>query len=176
MRRAAVLASLVTLCAALAGAQDVGPAQYEGHYVLDGSPAAARDRVRHALRPALDQIPAIFRGMAEERLNARFEIVRAIDISLPTDRIRVTYTSTRTRTLESRAGYPTTIETDDGREARMTQLFRDGHLEQIFEGEQGRLYRVLELSADGSRLTATSILTGDRLDAPIRITQPYVRR
>ncbi|MEZ4337178.1 MAG: hypothetical protein R3B82_11180 [Sandaracinaceae bacterium] len=170
------LTPALLLVAALASAQDAAESRYEGHFVLEGSADAARDRVRRALRPALAQVPSMFRSMAEERLAGRFQIVRAIDIALPGDRIRVTYASDRRRTFESRRGYPTTITTDDDREARMTQLFRDGHLEQIFEGEEGRLYRVLEVSADGTRLTATSVMTGERLDAPIRITQPYVRR
>ena len=58
----------------------------------------------------------------------------------------------------------------------MTQLFRDGHLEQIFEGDNGRMYRLLELSEDGSRLSATTIVQSERLENPIRITQPYRRR
>lgn len=176
MRRAAALVPITLLLAAVASAQVVDESRYAGHFVLDGTEDAARQRVRRALRPALEQVPTMFRSMAEERLAGRFQVVRVIDIALPADRIRVTYASDRSRTFESRRGYPTTITTDDDREARMTQLFRDGHLEQIFEGEQGRLYRVLELSADGTHLTATSVMTGERLDTPIRITQPYVRR
>lgn len=178
MKRRVSLGALLLVVATVASAQDVADdtARYVGHFVLDGSEEAARERVRRALEPAIQAIPFLFRSMASERLNARFRVVRAIDIALPEDRIQVRYTGERTRTLESRRGHPVTIETEDGREAQMTQLFRDGHLEQVFQGEQGRMYRLLELSEDGARLTATTILQGGRLEQPIRITQPYVRR
>ncbi|MCB9596397.1 MAG: hypothetical protein H6719_26985 [Sandaracinaceae bacterium] len=178
MTRRASLGALLLLFATVASAQDTADetGRYVGHFVLDGSEEAARERIRRALEPAIQSIPFLFRSMATERLNARFRVVRAIDIELPADRISVRYTGERTRTLESRRGHPVTIETDDGGEARMTQLFRDGHLEQVFEGEHGRMYRLLELSEDGARMTATTILQGGRLEQPIRITQPYVRR
>ena len=77
----------VLLVTVSAGAQDE-TARYAGHFVLDGGEEAARERVRRALRPAIQSIPILFRGMAEDRLNDRFQVVRAIDIALPEDRIR----------------------------------------------------------------------------------------
>jgi len=159
-----------------AGAQEQPEGRYSGHFVLEGSEQQARHRIRRALRPAIASLPFLFRSTAESRLNERFRVVRAIDISLPGDRIRVRYSGERTRVLESPRARPTTIRGDDGNEARMTQLFRDGHLEQIFEGDNGRMYRLLELSEDGSRLSATTIVQSERLENPIRITQPYRRR
>ena len=179
MHRRALFASTAFLVASVASAQ-VAPvdetARFAGHYVLDCEEEEARQRIRQALEPAIESIPFLMRSMARSRLNERFRVVRTIEIALPADRIRVRYTGERSRTLESRRGHPVTIESEEGNEARMTQLFREGHLEQIFEGENGRMYRVLELSEDGSRLSATTILQGDRLEQPIRITQPYRRR
>ncbi|MGE0786590.1 MAG: hypothetical protein AB7S26_13040 [Sandaracinaceae bacterium] len=167
----------------VATAQDVpstprgpdGDARYAGHFVLEGTPEAARDRIRAELRPLIERLPALVQPLARERLNGRFRVAREIDVALPGDHIRVRYTGEETRTFDSRRGRPRRIETENG-EATLTQLFRDGHLEQVFEGDNGRMYIVMELAGDGDRLEVTTILTGERLETPIRITHPYVRR
>jgi hypothetical protein len=175
MRRLALSVSCLLL-AAVASAQSIPPdPRYAGRYRFDGTDDDGRRRVRLALEPTLRRLNPLVRGLAERRLNESVPIARRIEVGVDGERISVRYVGERDRTFRSRAGRPRTVETRDGREARMTQLFRDGHLEQIFEGENGRMYNVFELDEAGRRLTLTVVMTGERLDQPIRITLPYVR-
>lgn len=172
---AAAVAGLLWL-AAVAGAQTSAPdPRYAGRYRFDGTEDEGRRRVRRALEPVLRRVNPLLRGVAERRLNDSVPVARRIEIGVDGSRISVRYVGERDRRFESRAGHPRTVEARDGREARMTQLFRNGRLEQIFEGENGRMYNVFSLDEPGRRLTLTVVMTGERLEQPIRVTLPYVR-
>ncbi|HJL14428.1 MAG TPA: hypothetical protein RMH99_02160 [Sandaracinaceae bacterium LLY-WYZ-13_1] len=175
MRRLSTALALALLFAGAAVAQAPSPERYAGRYRFDGSDEDGRRRVQRALAPTLRRLHSVLRALAERRLNDSVPVARRIDIGLDGEEIAIRYVGEDDRTFRSRAGRPRAIEGLDGREARMTQLFRDGHLEQVFEGERGRMYNVFELSRDGRRLTLTVVMTGERLEEPIRITLPYVR-
>ncbi len=164
------------LLASVASAQVSAPdPRYGGTYRFDGSEEDGRRRVRSAIEPALARMNPLMRAIAERRLDQSVPVARRIIVALNGDRISVRYEGEQSRTFESRAGHPRTVEARDGREARLTQLFRDGHLEQVFEGENGRMYNVFQLAEDGRRLTLEVVMTGERLEQPIRVQLPYVR-
>ena len=175
IRRFLVVATLLTSTAAAVAQVAPSNPRYAGRYRFDGTDEDGRRRVRRALEPTLARMNPLIRALAERRLDDSVPIARRIVIGLNGDRISVRYVGEEDRTLQSRAGRPRTIEGRDGNEAQMTQLFRDGHLEQVFEGERGRMYNVFELDESGRRMTLTTIMTGERLEEPIRIALPYVR-
>lgn len=186
-RRLPLVVGGFSLLAALAALSAPGRAQapprgtatsldprYVGEYRYAETMERARARIRHAAEPVLSGMNPVVRLLAERAVDDA-EVPRRIRIALPRPRIAITYVGREdAKTFESRAGYPTDVH-HDGRSSRMTQLFRDGHLEQIFQGERGRWYNVFELGGDGAQLTMSITIVGERLPRPVRLTLPYRR-
>ena len=151
-------------------------ARFTGHYRFAESPEAGQRRVIRAVQPILRSINPIFRPLAESRLRETYVPAR-IDLTVRGQHVAVRYVGREEEhTFRSRAGYPRTITRDSGQAARMTQLFRDGQLQQIFEGDQGgRWYNLFALDASAERLTLRVVVTHERLTEPIRVELPYVR-
>lgn len=151
--------------------------RYEGRYRLRGQVAHARQRVVGAIGEVVGEINPLFRALLEERLASRQPVATRVVIDFPEERnIHVRYEGERTRDYRSRAGYPEEIENEQGERVRLTQLFREGHLEQVFEGPRGRWYQVLTLSGDARVLTVATTITGERLPRPIRWQLEYERQ
>lgn len=179
LRAIPVIASLFFLLAASAGAQrEAAPDErYVGHYVFAASMNDGRRRVMTALRPALERLPALVRNTVESRLSDGEPVPRTIDVWLRGQRAFVRYAGDdEPRTFETRLGQPTEVETRMGRTATLTQLFRDGHFEQIFQSDRGRWYNVFTLDESGDRLQLRVAVTSERLDTPLHMELPYVRQ
>lgn len=174
------LVSLSLLLAASAVAQREPPEneRYVGHYVYASNVQDGRRRVMRALRPALERLNALVRNTIESRLSDGEPVPRTIDVWLRGQRVFVRYAGgeEEPRTFESRLGRAEEVETRMGRTARLTQLFRDGHFEQIFESERGRWYNVFTLDETGEQLDLRVAVTSERLDTPLHMHLPYRRQ
>ena len=176
LARHAWIPGLVALLAvpALAQTEATDP-RFTGRYRFDGSAEDGRARVIRAVRPTLGRLNPILRAAAMERLNESRPVPHRIDLGVRGERIRIRYHGAeRTRAFESQSGHPRQVEGEQW-EARMTQLFRQGRLEQVFEAHGGRWYNVFTLDESGERLTLRVVLSGGRLPETIQLELPYRR-
>ena len=159
-----------------AASREVQP-RFGGHYRYAESDARGQERIRAAARSLLSQLNPITRLIAEARING-MHVPPRIDLQVSPAEITtrfVGYGDDEDHSYQSRPGYPNSIVTDSGRDAELTQHFRGGRLEQIFEGERGRWYNLFALDESGEHLRLEIVLTGERLDTPIRVELPYRR-
>jgi hypothetical protein len=166
-----VAIAIALISAAALGQHGSVDPRYAGSYVFAGTVEAAQAQFRRALEPELSRIDPLLRMMGESMVQGRLPVPRRIDIGIDGDRIAVTIRNDgeAARTYESRAGYPSAR-----RASTMTQLFRDGHLEQIVEYESGvRKYRIFTLDESGDALHFELVLTGAQ--RPFRFTASYRR-
>ena len=135
------------------------------------------ERARDATAALLAQLNPVVRLIAEARISGA-HIPPRIHMRARAPHIAVRfagYGDEEDRAYRSRAGYPTNIVTRSGDDARLTQHFRAGRFEQIFEGERGRWYNIFSLDESGDHLLLEVVLTGERLQTPIRLELPYRR-
>lgn len=176
-----LLASL-SLLAASTSAQTTRPVsavaaaveRFAGHYRYAESADVGQRRVRRAAAPILQEMNPIVRLIAEHRLNDT-HVPRHIEIRTESGEIAIRFAGDEDLTYRGPVGRPRTITLDSGGNARLTHLLRDGQLQQIFEGERGRWYNVFRLDESARHLHLEVVITGARLDEPLRVNLPYTR-
>jgi len=151
------------------------PSILEGQWRSTVSQRRAREIVVAAFRPNLERIPSLMRGMVEERIRERTRPTTRIEISLEGDRVRVVDHRSRAVAVETPLGGSTRVTGDDGETRRVTQRLRGGWLEQVFEGENGTVHRLLSVEPDGQTLHADMTVENERLGDPVRWRLDYRR-
>lgn len=181
MNRSHVLALVTGLCL-LAGSVEPTEAQTEGvPSTLAGTWRAtvtedrARDIAMAAFRPRIDALPSFVQGMVRSRIRDRMRPASRIEISLEGDRVRVTNHGQRRQVIETPLGGTTRVRGADGENRRVTQRLRGGWLEQVFQGEDGSVTRLLSTEADGQTLHTDITVSNERLGAPVRWRLDYTR-
>lgn len=171
--RKLLLAPLVIgplLLASWVGAQPARlPTTLEGSWRLTVSPARAHEIALAAFRPRIDALPSFVRGMVRERIHERMDPVRRMEIELDGDRVRVVSHGRREVVIETTTLPGTThVVGSDGERRRVTQRVRGGWLEQVIDGENGEVRRLLSTEPDGQTLHVDVTVSNERLGAPVR--------
>lgn len=151
------------------------PEVLEGDWRSTVSQSRAREIVLAAFRPRLQQIPSIMRGMVEGRIRERTRPTTRIEIALDGDRIRVVDHRSRPVVVETPLGGSTQVTGDDGETRRVTQRLNGGWLEQVFQGDNGTVTRLLSVEPDGRTMHADMTVDNERLGAPVRWRLDYRR-
>lgn len=177
-----VLAALSTWVASESMAED-GPvgteddtARYVGTYKYGGDLDHGRAIVRKAMNEVIDQLPAVYRGLARRRLERSDPLVHTIVIALPEGRISVTYIGEKRATLTTRPGVTEKVRNPNNEEVDLTQRFTKEGLEQVFVGPRGRSRSVYTLLPDGKRLVVASKLYGEQLETPVSYRLVYTKQ
>ena len=176
-RLAQSLAFLGPLClAALVTAQAPSvPTTLAGSWRCTVSPDRARDIALAAFQPRIDALPSFVQGMVRDRIRERMRPPTRLEIALEGDRVRVTNIGARRVVVDTPLGGTTRVVGDDGESRRVTQRLRSGWLEQVFQGENGNVSRLLSTEPDGQTLHADLTVENERLGAPVRWRLDYTR-
>ena len=114
------------------------------------------------------------RAVARARIDADALVARRIRVEVDGEHIATTLHTTADHRFRTRLGHPASVTTETGSEAQLTQLFREGRLELVFDLSEGRRWTVLSLSP-GERLTVTTTIDPHRLDDNVRYVLEYRR-
>jgi len=172
---AAALAACCGASIALADAPDSAIQQFVGTYVYVGGDAEinALDR---AIDEVVDQMNFFIRGIARRRLRAP---------NLPSKEVGVFFENGQIRI--HRPGQPEVSAPADGRTITWRHptdgdvfqvshgVDEEGVLYQRFEGERSVSRNRFVLGKDKKRLTIHTVITADRLPAPLRFKMTYAR-
>ncbi|MFK7991611.1 MAG: hypothetical protein AB8I08_36680 [Sandaracinaceae bacterium] len=170
MRRACLTLSVLSLTlAGLVSAQAPRlPETLDGEWRSSVAPDRAVDIAMAAFRPRLENIPSFIRGRVESRIAERMHPVERIEITTTGDRVRVVNHTDRVETVETRLGESTRMRGRDGEMRRVTQRVRGGWLEQVFQGDDGSVSRLLSTEPDGQTLHVDVTVRNERLGDPVR--------
>ncbi len=145
---------------------------YRGAWFLQPPEDQARRIIDRAITRAVSEMNYFVQGIAESQLRDNTPINRRLDIGFePDGRITVSFDQRYTYTTRPRATQAFPLP--DGGTDDVTQLFRDGHLEQVFSATLGRRWNVFSLSADGASMTMSATQQGPLMPAPMNYRLEY---
>ena len=171
---ALIVPMLLLFAAAPGRSQQPDRDVYTGEWILVSSVEDGRQTIRSAFDRALRDVNPFMRAMARQRINVDEMLVRRIRVAIDGPRITTTFHTTRPHRFQTRQDHPDQVTTENGNAARLTQLFRSGQMEMVFDMEEGRRWTVL--TTEGSdRLTLTTTIDPTRLDDNIRYSLVYRR-
>lgn len=162
----------VSLAAAPLPAQTDG-AGLAGEWVLVPSAGEGRARITRAFERALAD-NAVMRAVAMQRIDTDAMLARRIEVSITGDRVATTMHTTAAHRFRSRLRYPTQVTAENGRDAELTQVLRNGNLELVFDLDLGRRWTVLEL-VDADRMRLTTTIDPRMIDRNVRYVLDYGR-
>ncbi|MGB5415095.1 MAG: hypothetical protein WBN01_10680, partial [Polyangiales bacterium] len=172
---AAALAACCGASIALADAPDSAIQQFVGTYTYVGGDAEIRALDR-AIDEVVDQMNFFIRGIARRRLRAPNLPSKEVSVFVENGQIRI-----------DRPGQPEVSAPADGRpiiwrhpsDGDVFQVSHgvdeEGVLYQRFEGERSVSRNRFVLGKDKKRLTIHTVITADRLPAPLRFRMTYER-
>jgi hypothetical protein len=163
---------------AIAAAQAVDPAlqRFVGTYSYVGGDAEIR-----ALDEAIDQVVSqmsfLIRGIARRRLRAPNLPSKEVGVFVENGKIRI-HRPGQPEVSAPADGKPITWRhPDDGEVFRVRHgVDEEGILYQRFEGERSVSRNRFILSEDAKRLSIQTVITADRLPAPLRFRMSYERK
>ncbi|MDH4281699.1 MAG: hypothetical protein OEV36_03515 [Myxococcales bacterium] len=171
----AMLVGWCGLSIALAQAPDPVLQRFAGTYEYIGGDAdiEALDR---AIGQVVDQMNFLIRGIARRRLRAPNLPSKEVSVFLEKGQIRIERPG-QPEVSAPADGKPITWRNpDDGDVFRVSHgLDLEGALYQRFEGEQSVSRNRFVLSKDDKRLVIHTVITADRLPAPLRFEMTYQR-
>ncbi len=174
-----LVAALAAWCSpplATAEAPDSAVQPFIGTYTYAGGDAQIK-ALDQAIDEVVDQMNFLIRGIARRRLRTPNLPSKEVSVFVENGQIRI-----------ERPGQPEVSAPEDGRPITWRHP-RDGDVFQVSHGidDQGVLYQRFEgersvslnrfvLSEDQERLTIHTVITADRLPAPLRFKMTYERR
>ena len=164
----------------LAAASAVGqaasvPSTLEGTWRCTLTPEQARATALAAFEPRFAAMPAFIRGMVASRVAERLRPTTRMEIAIEGDQVRVTSLEPGRVVVETRLGGSTRVRGSDGETRRVTQRIRGGWLEQVYQGENGVVRRLLSTEPDGRTLHMDFTVENERLGEPVRWRLDYRR-
>lgn len=172
---AAVLAGCCSASIAVAESSDSVLEQFVGTYAYTGGDAEIK-ALDQAIDKVVDQMNFFIRGIARRRLRAPNLPSKEVSVFVEHGQIRI-----------ERPGQPEVSAPADGRPITWRHpsdgdVFRvshgvddEGALYQRFEGERSVSRNRFVLGGDKKRLTIHTVITADRLPAPLRFKMTYAR-
>ncbi len=173
---AAALAACCGASLALAETADSALPQFVGTYAYVGGDAEI-EALDQAIDKVVDQMNFFIRGIARRRLRAPNLPSKAVSVFIENGQIRI-----------ERPGQPEVSAPADGRPITWRHptdgdVFQVRHgvddagaLYQRFEGERSVSRNRFVLGKDKKRLTIHTVITAERLPAPLRFKMTYERR
>ena len=139
-------------------------------------PSAQRGQatIGAAFERALRDVNAFMRAMARTRIDLDEMLVRRISVATRDETITTILHTNRPHRFHTRRRHPARVTTETGDGARLTQHFRDGALEMVFDLDEGRRWTVLRVDEAG-RLLLTTTIDPTRLDRNVRYELTYRR-
>lgn len=168
-------AALVILCQVApwqALASPPGPEAFTGVWSYTNGPGE-EDLRRRAVETATESFPGFVRGSARKRLVERTKPPRELELRVVGDRLDLA--RDRSEVSLPLDGQPVAVE-GNGRRGRMSARLDGTQLVVTSEGEGGRREARYALSADGSRLTVSVRVNGERLTRPLEYQSTYHRK
>ena len=148
--------------------------RFEGTWILAVPQARARQTVDRAIDRAVNAMSFFMRPIARPMIRDNTPVNRQITLAfLSNNRIRVTFDTGATYTTT--VGRPARGETLEGDPMTVTQRFRDGTLEQVFQADQGTRWNVYTSTGEG-RLRIAATTSADMMPRPLVFQLDYRRR
>lgn len=178
----AALALSLALAPAPASTQDA-PARTEAQLreLLDGawfltvSRAQGQAAIDRGIERAVAEMNFFLQGVTRQQVHDSTPVNERIDIGFtPGGDITVGFDQRFTYT--TRPGVAQDFDVPNTGNVNVTQLFRNGHLEQIFTATLGRRWNTYDLSSDGRTMTCTSTMQGPMMPVPVVFTLSYRQR
>lgn len=148
--------------------------RFDGVWVLAVPAASARQTVDNAIERAVRAMNMLLRGVARPMIRDNTPINQSIELRFRSGNnvfCRFDTGATYTTPL----GATRNGESLDGATLRVTQRFRDGGLEQVFQADQGTRWNVYHRLPDG-RMRVDATTQGDMMPQPLRFSLTYRRR
>lgn len=170
---------LALVCLALAvSAPSQGQAPdrsaFAGRWELVPSVENGLRTIQSAFELALRDANPLMRAIARQRLDTDAMLPRRITVALDGPTITTTLHTTAPHRFRTREDYPAQVTTEEGGDARLTQLFRSGRMEMVFDLDEGRRWTTLSISAE-DRLTLSTTIDPTRLDSNVYYSLEYRR-
>lgn len=162
------------LMAAPGQTQEPDRSAYAGEWVLLPSEDAGRRTIRAAFDRALRDVNSLMRAMARQRIDVDEMLIRRITVAFQGPNITTTLHTTRPHRFRTRQNHPAQVTTENGSDARLTQLFREGRMELVFDMDEGRRWTVLR-PGGADALTLTTTIDPTRLDDNVHYSLDYRR-
>ena len=132
--------------------------------------------VRAAVEPAIQTLPAMFQGMARDRLAQRTRMATRIEIGEAHDSVQVASHGERDLSIDLPLGAPPRpVRAPEGHEVQASHRLSGGWLEQSFSGANGDLRILYSTEPDGRTLHVDTTVSSERLSQPIRYRLDYAR-
>ena len=130
--------------------------RFDGTWSLIGTPQRGEATLWGGFETALRDHP-LFRMIARQRVQPAELLARRYRVSVEPQHVTTTLECARSHRYRTRLGHPAQVRAESGEPARLTQLFRAGHLEQVYEMDEGRRWVVFELEGDDAMRVSTTI-------------------
>lgn len=147
----------------------------DGAWFLTVSRAQGQAAIDRGIERAVAEMNFFLQGVTRQQVHDSTPVNERIDIGFtPEGRITVGFDQRFTYT--TRPGVAQDFDVPGTGNVNVTQLFRNGHLEQIFTATLGRRWNTYDLSADGRTMTCTSTMQGPMMPVPVVFTLSYRQR
>ena len=151
--------------------------RFEGTWVLAVPRSEGQATIDRAVNQTAEAMNFFVRGIARPMLAENTPLNRTIRFEFSdaeTEQVTVTFVDTGA-TYTTRPGRPRRLRSLDGSSLRVTQRFREGRLEQVFEAGQGTRWNVYTSTGeDTMRCDATT--NGDMLPQAMHFALDYRRQ
>lgn len=189
-RRLALLFTLALALSSVAGVVLVPPAATQdaprrteaelrqlmaGTWQLSIPEATGRQRIDQGIERAVSEMTYLLQGVTRDQLRERTPLNRRLDFAFPADG-QITTVFDQRYTYTTRPGVAQPFTLPDGAGIQVTQLFRDGLLEQYVEHALGRRWSRFSLSADGRTLTMAATQQGPMMPVPVHFSLEFRKR
>lgn len=146
-----------------------------GAWFLTVSRSQGQAAIDRGIERAVAEMNFFLQGVTRQQVHDSTPVNERIDIGFtPEGRITVGFDQRFTYT--TRPGVAQDFDVPGTGNVNVTQLFRGGHLEQIFTATLGRRWNTFDLSADGRTMTCTSTMQGPMMPVPVVFTLSYRQR
>lgn len=147
----------------------------DGAWHLTVSRAQGQAAIDRGIDRAVAEMNFFLQGVTRTQVHDNTPVNERIDIGFPADG-RITVGFDGRFTYSTRPGVAQDFDVPGTGNVNVTQLFRGGHLEQIFTATLGRRWNTYDLSADGQTMSCTSTMQGPMMPAPVVFTLQYRKR
>lgn len=148
--------------------------RFDGHWVLAVPTASARRTVDNAIERAVNAMNMLLRGMARPMIRDNTPINQSIELRFRSvDEVYCRFDTGATYTTP--LGATRNGQSLDGETLRVTQRYRDGAFEQVFQADQGTRWNQYHLLDDG-RMRVDATTQGDMMPQPLRFSLAYRKR